>query len=243
MTGCRCHHLLAMFQDQFATRMPLLAWLQFDLKEDAPIGVPNRNFHIQNRTGNGTVKIFVIVGSTKSLLLLLPFSEHSAMLDETFCFHLEEISKIRAKRQFQGEADLLACVVRDGEDFVDATFNRAFERQADGMCLKITILHADFGICEICTRGVERELTGIDHVPGDTVDVELIETNEACIERVDALVTIGSDGAAFVGDHEGASLANGDDWWSDFNFDRHVVLLKRKKHLRCSCKDMRNYSG
>src|SRR5215467_2187752 len=60
----RLHDELSMFKNQFATRLPLLAWLQFEFEKDASIGEPNRNIRARNRVGYSTVKIFVIIAGT-----------------------------------------------------------------------------------------------------------------------------------------------------------------------------------
>src|SRR2546423_1227079 len=66
------HDLLPMFKDQFATCLPLLAWLQFEFKEDASVGEPDRHPWARDGIGHGAVKIFVIVAGTQSSLLHIP---------------------------------------------------------------------------------------------------------------------------------------------------------------------------
>src|SRR5262245_50749593 len=122
-----CHNLLPLLQNYFATRMPLLAGLEFNVEQDAPVGVSDRNAHTWNPIGHGAVEIFVIVGGTKSSLLHIPHGEQSPTIDKTFRFHFEEIGKIRAQRQSEGDTDLFTCVVHNVEVFVDTILNRTFE--------------------------------------------------------------------------------------------------------------------
>jgi hypothetical protein len=98
-------------------------------------------------------------------------SEHSSTIDKTFRFHLEEISKIRAQRQSEGDTDLFTRVVHDVEVFVDA------------------ILSADFGIGQIRVRCIEAELAGINQCPWHTINEEMVVTVEARIDSENARIS------------------------------------------------------
>src|SRR6185312_13071370 len=82
----------------------------------------------------------------------------------------------------------------------------------------------DPGVGEVKTRGVECNLTRIDHFPGHTVNINSIEANKTCIECVDSLITIRVNIAMFIGNHEGATLADGDDRRSYFYFNGHFCV-------------------
>src|SRR5260370_26497459 len=164
--------------------------------------------------------------------MLLPFAEHSATLHATSCFHLEDIGKIRAKRQLQEETNLFASIVGNVEVFMNTIFNSTFDSQADCICLKITALRTDLWVCEVETRSVESELTGIDQHPGFPVDEETIVTDEARVDRRDPLVATRVDLALLIGDHEGTSLADSDARWRDFNLDGHMYLSPFMPSLR-----------
>ena len=91
-----------------------------------------------------------------------------------FGFHLEKVGKIRTKCQLQCNTDLLASIVHDVKVFVDATFNRPFDRQADGICLNIALFCIDFGIGEICPFVTLQMARGGCEVAGTVKDQILI---------------------------------------------------------------------
>src|SRR5579872_4685391 len=93
---------------------------------------------------------------------------------------------------------------------------------------KLASLRHDFWIRQMHTRGVEGQLAGVDYLPGNPVDVKMVETDEARINSIGTLVAVWIDEATLVRYHKGAPLTDGDDWWTNFYFDRHVILLNAK---------------
>ena len=115
---------------------------------------------------------------------------------------------------------------------MDPLFHRALNRQVNRVRLNIAAFRADLGVREIPTRSVEAELTGIDQHQGLTVDEETIGTDEAGVDRVDPCVRLWIDFSALISDHEGASLTDGDAWWSYLYLNGHAfLLLFRGQHI------------
>ena len=126
---------------------------------------------------------------------------------------------------YEHEFDLLARIVRDVEVFVDTVSNGTFKHQANSVCINIGLRRTEGRICQIDARGIETQLAGVDEYPGLAIDVEVIGTDEAGIDGIDAFVALWIDLSTLVGDHEGASLADGDAGRGDFDFYRHGFLL------------------
>src|SRR5690348_7024474 len=95
----------------------------------------------------------------------------------------------------------------------------AIDCQAQRMCRDPSPLCLDARIGQVKTRGIKRERTGIDDLPGDAVDIHFVKTDEASINSINPLVAICIDVAMPVRHHEGAPLADGEDGWANFYLD------------------------
>src|ERR1051326_4456194 len=109
--------LLAMFQDKIGAGLPLFVVIELDLKKESSIGVTNWTARPGYLVYGSAMKVFVIVGCTKEFLILIPLRLLLAALDDIVRFHLEDIGKVRAKRQFQHKRDFLPAVVDDFKFF------------------------------------------------------------------------------------------------------------------------------
>ena len=83
------------------------------------------------------------------------------------------------------------------------------------------------------TCGIETQLARVDQNERDAIDVESIEVDEARIDSINTLSAICYDLPRWFRNHEGAPLANGDDWWADFYLDRHMIILPHVRSESC----------
>ncbi len=70
-------------------------------------------------------------------------------------------------------------------------------------------------------RGIERDLAGIDQFKGATIDVQTVMADKTRVIHIDPLRGAVINAPGGVGDHEGASLANGNDGRTNFYFNGH----------------------
>src|SRR5437660_6225662 len=63
--------LLPMLQNHLTACMPVLVWLQLDLKTDTPVGVTHGHL-IKNCIGNGAMEVLVVVGRAQLLTFYIP---------------------------------------------------------------------------------------------------------------------------------------------------------------------------
>src|ERR1051326_6612782 len=155
--------LLAMFQDKIGAGLPLFVVIELDLKKESSIGVTNWTARPGYLVYGSAMKVFIIVGCTKEFLILIPLRLLLAALDDIVRFHLEDIGKVRAKRQFQHKRDFLPAVVDDFKFFVNSFAHGAVQCHAKSMCPNDTSLGLYFRVSEVNARSKECELVGIDH--------------------------------------------------------------------------------
>ncbi len=112
----------------------MLSRSQFDIKEDASIGVAN-SYIAENAIGKGTMKILVVVGCAQLPCLGIPFGLLFPTLHNVFRFHFKQVREIGAQRQFQQKMDLPARIIGNIQILVNALADDAVDCDAQALLI------------------------------------------------------------------------------------------------------------
>ena len=204
--------------------MPAGARCQFDLEGDAAIRVDRRTVVVTGRDRHLAEEVLITVGGRERLLFLGPFRSDVAAPNEVLCLHLKDVGEIAAQRDFEIEANLGPCVVRQVDILMHAAVNVTAEHQAECVLRDRALLGVDVAVCKKDARGDACGRAAVEQVPWLAVGVHCPAADHAGVVEVETLLARPVDLTVGLAEEHRVPLMDRELRRAYLNFERHVLL-------------------